>query len=104
MERVKPPTKVVAVRGPDGDVLTLANLPPPGTRWVAYRKAEIVLAVRGGLISLEEACRRYSLTPEEFNAWQENFARYGVRGLRVTHGRRYRKQGKTIETPEKGET
>ena len=104
MQRAKPPAKVVAVTGPDGYVLTLANLPPPGTRWVAYRKAEIVLAVRGGLISLEEACRRYSLTPEEFHAWQENFARYGVRGLRVTHGRRYRKRGKALEAPAKTET
>ena len=37
----------------------LATLPPPGTkRWVIRRKAEVVAAVRGGLLSLEEACSR----------------------------------------------
>ncbi len=103
MEHVKPPTKVVAVRGPNGFVLTLANLPPAGfTRWVALRKAEVVTAVRGGLISLDEACRRYMLTPEEFSTWQKAFARYGVPGLRITHARRYRKQQTETPNPEKG--
>jgi Protein of unknown function (DUF1153) len=54
-----------------GQPLTIAALPPPGTtRWVIRRKAEVVAAVRGGLLSLEEACRRYMLTVEEFLAWQ----------------------------------
>jgi len=30
----------------------------------------VVAAVRGGLLSLAEACQRYSLTTEEFQAWQ----------------------------------
>ena len=48
--------------GPDGSPLTIADLPTPGTkRWVARRKAEVVAAVRGGLLSLEEACSRYTL-------------------------------------------
>jgi len=35
----------------------LTQLPPPGTkRWVARRKAVVVLAVRTGLISLQEVC------------------------------------------------
>ena len=47
------------------------GLPAPGTkRWVIRRKAEVVAAVRGGLLSLEEACARYTLTVEEFLAWQ----------------------------------
>jgi hypothetical protein len=51
------------VIGPDGSPLTIADLPPPGTkRWVPRRKAEVVAAVRGGLLSLQEACSRYSLT------------------------------------------
>ena len=47
------------VIGPDGSPLTVADLPAPGTRWVVRRKAEVVAAVRGGLLSLEEACSRY---------------------------------------------
>ena len=45
----------------------LADLPPPETRrWVARRKAQVVAAVRAGVLSLEEACRRYTLSAEEF--------------------------------------
>jgi hypothetical protein len=60
-----------SVIGPDGKLLTLDDLPPPNTqRWVARRKAEVVAAVRAGLLSLEDACRRYHLSTEEFMAWQ----------------------------------
>ena len=55
--------RVKYVIGPDGSPLTIADLPAPGTkRWVIRRKAEVVAAVRGGLLSLEEACSRYTLT------------------------------------------
>ena len=55
--------RVKYVIGPDGSPLTIADLPAPGTRrWVIRRKAEVVAAVRGGLLSLEEACTRYTLT------------------------------------------
>ena len=54
--------RVKYVIGPDGSPLTIADLPPPNTkRWVIRRKAEVVAAVRGGLLSLEEACERYTL-------------------------------------------
>ena len=63
--------RVKYVIGPDGSPLTIADLPAPGTkRWVIRRKAEVVAAVRGGLLSLEEACSRYTLTVEEFLSWQ----------------------------------
>ena len=63
----------------------VALLPPPSTtRWTAHRKAEIVAAVHGGLISLNVACRRYNLTSEEFASWQRLFEKHGVAGLRVT--------------------
>ena len=45
--------RVKYVIGPDGSPLTIADLPPPTTkRWVIRRKAEVVAAVRGGLLSL----------------------------------------------------
>ena len=57
--------RVKYVIGPDGSPLTIADLPAPGTkRWVIRRKAEVVAAVRGGLLSLEEACSRYTLTAQ----------------------------------------
>lgn len=79
------------VIGPDGTPLTLLDLPPSGTRrWVIRRKAEVVAAVRGGLLSLEEACERYSLTVEEFLSWQVGIDLHGMPGLRTTRIRQYR--------------
>jgi len=79
------------VLGPAGRPITLADLPPPGTkRWVVRRKAEVVAAVRAGLITLEEACRRYTLSAEEFQSWQRLMTEYGVRGLRTTRIQKYR--------------
>ena len=83
--------RVSYVIGPDGSPLTLADLPPPNTkRWVIRRKAEVVVAVRGGLLSLEDACKRYTLTAEEFLSWAQAIDRHGVRGLRVTRLQDYR--------------
>jgi transposase-like protein len=71
--------------------LALTALPPPGTkRWVARRKAAVVAAVSGGQITLEEACRRYQLSEEEFSSWQRAFERYGVHALRATRLQHYR--------------
>ncbi|GGF51869.1 MAG: DUF1153 domain-containing protein [Pseudomonadota bacterium] len=79
------------VIGPDGSPLTIADLPPPDTRrWVIRRKAEVVAAVRGGLISLEEACKRYTLTVDEFLSWQASIDRHGLPGLRTTRIQHYR--------------
>ena len=79
------------VIGPDGHPLTIANLPLPDTkRWVSRRKAEVVLAVRGGLLSLEEACSRYRLTVDEFLSWQSSVERHGLAGLRTTRIQQYR--------------
>jgi hypothetical protein len=79
------------VIGPDGGPLTIADLPAPAAkRWVPRRKAEVVAAVRGGLLSLEEACSRYMLTVEEFLAWQYSIDRHGLAGLRSTRTQRYR--------------
>ena len=71
--------------------MSLDDLPPPNTkRWVIRRKAEVVAAVRGGLLTLEEACARYSLSMEEFLAWQRAIDRHGLRGLRATRTQQYR--------------
>lgn len=76
------PKKVI---GPLGEHLTLEKLPTTSTlRWTALRKAEVVAAVAGGLLSLDEACRRYSICAEEFSSWQRAIERRGMRGLRVT--------------------
>ena len=81
----------ISVVGPSGKPLTLASLPSTTTtRWSALRKAEIVAAVNGGLLSFAEACDRYNLTMEELTGWQRSVDRSGVPGLRVTHVQHYR--------------
>ncbi len=79
------------VIGPLGEPLTLQSLPPPSTtRWVVRRKAEVVSAVNGGLLSVDEACARYNLTLEEFATWQRAVDRSGMPGLRVTRIQHYK--------------
>ena len=83
--------RVKYVMGPDGSPLTIADLPSADTkRWVIRRKAEVVAAVRGGLLSLDEACERYKLTVDEFLSWQRSIDQYGLAGLRATRLQDYR--------------
>ena len=80
-----------SVVGPDGSRLTLERLPPPDTiRWVPRRKAEVIAAVRGDLLTRAEACRRYRLSEEELQAWEHASDCAGVPGLRVTRLQAYR--------------
>ncbi len=62
-----------------------SELPGPGPqRWMAGKKAMVLTAIQKGALSLEEACRRYVLTPEELQTWHRAFATDGVAGLRVS--------------------
>ena len=77
--------------GPDGHPLTLDDLPPADTkRWVTKRKASLVACIRAGLLTLDEACERYSLSVEEFQSWQSLIEHHGIRGLRATRIQHYR--------------
>jgi hypothetical protein len=86
--------RIKYVMGPDGSPLTIADLPSPGTqeRWVIRRKALVVAAVRGGLLSLQEACNRYTLTVDEFLSWQSTIDQHGLAGLRATRIQQYRQK------------
>ena len=85
------PVRDMTVVGPAGMPLRLADLPAGGTtRWVARRKAEVVCAVRDGLLGFDEACARYNISAEEFAAWEKAIDRHGLGGLRVTRLREFR--------------
>ena len=80
-----------AVTGPLGERMTRTDLPPRNTmRWIARRKAEVVAAVNGGLLSIPEACERYDLTLEEFASWQRAVEREGLPGLRISRAQFHR--------------
>ena len=89
------PGRSNSVIGPAGQPLNVDNLPPRDTvRWVIRRKAEVVTAVRNGLIGLDEACERYRLSVEEFLNWEQLVNAHGLRGLRTTRTQRYRESGR----------
>ena len=67
------------------------ELPPPDIqRWTIRRKAAVVTAVADGVLTRDEACRRYQLTEEEFASWQQAFEAHGLAGLRSTRLQQYR--------------
>ena len=85
--------KIRHVVGPTGEPLSINDLPPPHTRrWVIRRKAEVVAAVRGGLLSIEGACTRYSLSVEEYLMWEWSIDQHGLKGLRTTRLQQYRER------------
>jgi hypothetical protein len=59
---------------------------------VVRRKAAVVVAVTAGVITVEEACRRYQLCEEELVSWQQAFEAFGLQGLRTTRTQLYRKR------------
>jgi len=70
---------------PDTSPVNTIGLPkPPSKRWVMHRKAEVLDAVRGGLLSLDEALERHALSMEEYLSWQHAIDLFGVPGLRVS--------------------
>ena len=77
------------------------ELPPANTkRWGIRRKAAVVAAVRANVLSIDEACRIYSLSQEEFFSWQARVERHGVAGLRVTRLCDYRRKERAEESSE----
>ena len=87
IEKMYQQKKIQWIGGPAG-FLSIRELPAPDTvRWVARRKAEVVMAIRTGLITEQDACRRYRLSPDELAAWTTAFELKGINGLRITKAR-----------------
>jgi hypothetical protein len=66
------------------------ELPTLTERWTTRRKAAVIEAVRGGWVAIDEACRLYNLSVDEFLAWERDLDRHGVPGLRSTRYQIYR--------------
>jgi hypothetical protein len=65
-------------------------LPSLSRRWTVRRKAAVIEDVRGGWVPIEEACRLYKLSVDEFLAWERDIDRHGLHGLRSTRYQIYR--------------
>ncbi|RYH10334.1 DUF1153 domain-containing protein [Tropicimonas sp. IMCC6043] len=80
-----------AVTLPDGTIMTRADPPPRDTRrWVASRKAAVVRAVRGGLITIDEARKWYEISNEEFESWATAVMTHGEAALKTTRLQQFR--------------
>ncbi len=74
-----------------GDAITLDSLLGSNTtRWVTSRKSQLIAAINGGLLTIEEASRRYRLTLDELTEWQTAFERHGPKGLKATLVQQFR--------------
>jgi uncharacterized protein DUF1153 len=65
-------------------------LPSPEERWTVQRKAAVIEAVRGGWMPIEEACRLYNISVDEFLNWERDIDCNGLPGLRSTRYQIYR--------------
>jgi hypothetical protein len=69
---------------------SMPELPSLSRRWTVRRKAAVIEAVRGGWVPIEEVCRLYKLSVDEFLAWERDIDRHGLHGLRTTRYQIYR--------------
>jgi hypothetical protein len=80
-----------AVIDPFGEPLTIDRLPPADTvRWVVRRKAQVVCAIREGLITRQDACDRYGISDVELFSWERLLEDHGPKALHTTKTQRYR--------------
>jgi hypothetical protein len=76
---------------PDCSAAILAmGAPRLQSRTAVRRKVAVIEAVRGGWVPIEEICRLYNLSVDEFLAWERDIDRYGMQGLRTTRYQIYR--------------
>ena len=84
--------RALSTIGLSGQPLISKDLPTSHhVRWVVGRKAELIAAIRGGLITMEDACERYRLSAEELATWSNSLERHGLCGLRCTKLHLYRR-------------
>ncbi len=85
--KLRRPARVI---GADGRPLTAADLPARDVRWNKKRRAQVVAAVRGNLLSFQEAARRYRLSPGEYAAWEKELLFGIAERRRATERREFR--------------
>jgi Protein of unknown function (DUF1153) len=67
------------------DDLFLSLPPSASIRWQASHKAAVIIAIRAGAITFNEACERYRLSHEELAAWEGAFDQDGVAALQAKY-------------------
>jgi len=65
------------------DRLGILPLAGSTTRWSAWAKAAVVVAVQSGTLTRSEAYDRYMLSEAELSRWEEAFGQDGIAGLQT---------------------
>jgi hypothetical protein len=82
------PRDLPRIDGPfaaDGMRLGPSHLPSSQSiRWVTRRKAEVLAAIRCGLLTAEDAAARYAISMDELISWETAMTRFGPQGLFAT--------------------
>jgi hypothetical protein len=68
---------------PDGLTVTLPH--SATVRWTAWRKTQVITAIRVSAITFSEACERYCLSLEELSAWEAAFDEDGLAALQMNY-------------------
>src|SRR5436853_7394774 len=68
----------------------MPELPKPTQRWTVRRKAAVIESVPGGWVPIDAIRELYSVSVDEFLAWERDIDRYGIHGLRTTPYQIYR--------------
>ncbi len=79
-----------SIRAPNGARITVNDLPLSVDRWTVSKKLLIMIAIKEGLITMEEASKRYFLSIEELDSWKKLDAKHGPTALRSTRLQDYR--------------
>jgi hypothetical protein len=71
----------------NGNVVTERDLPKPKKtmRWTYSQKAKIVKAVKNKLKSREEILSMYNISGMEFTAWEQDYKKKGIHGLKLKY-------------------
>jgi hypothetical protein len=78
--------------------IAVMPLPPPGSkRWSPDAKAAVAAAVRGRILTLDEACEQYPLTVQEYLTWQHRIDLFGLAGLRLNGPQRRNTKTRSTE-------
>ena len=66
-------------------------LPELNCRWTATRKAQLVMAVKNGLLTEKDLKEKYAMSSDEFLSMEKSINMFGVHGLRTTLIQEYRR-------------
>lgn len=75
------------VRDLNGVPLCANDLPSLDKNWTPRRKARLLIAIEGRIITKREAMQRYCLSEEELASWRLLFESNGLDGLKALRSR-----------------